>query len=46
MTHVVNTKIIQSLGDLNLLFGVEEGIGELFTFSQRALNDLEVRNVA
>ena len=42
MTHVVNTKIIQSLGDLNLLLGVKEGIGELFTFSQRTLNDLEI----
>ena len=42
MTHVVNTKIIQSLSDLNLLLGVEEGIGELFTLSQCTLNDLEI----
>jgi hypothetical protein len=42
MTHIVNTKIIQSLSDLNLLRSVEEGIGELFTLSQRTLNDLEI----
>lgn len=46
MTHVVNTEIIQSLGNLNLLLGIEEGIGELFTLSQSALNDLEIRHIA
>ena len=46
MTHIVNTKIIQSLGNLNLLLGVEEGIGKLFALSQRTLNNLEIRNIA
>lgn len=46
MTHVVHTKIVQGLGYLNLLLGIEEGIGELFTFSQSALNDLEARYIA
>lgn len=45
MTHVINTEIVQSLSDLNLLGGVEESIGELFTLSQCALNDLEIRDV-
>jgi hypothetical protein len=44
--HVVDSEIIQRLGNLNLLLGVEEGIGELFTLSQGTLNDLEVRNIA
>ena len=46
MTHIVNTKIIQSLGNFNLLGSVEESIGKLFTLSQSALNDLEVRDIA
>jgi hypothetical protein len=46
VTHIVNTEIIQSLGDLNLLFGVKKGIGKLFTLSQGALDDLKARNVA
>jgi hypothetical protein len=46
VTHVVNTKIVQSLGDLNLLLGVEEGIGKLLTLSQSTLNDLEIGYVA
>lgn len=46
MTHVVNAEIIQSLGNLNLLLGVEESIGKLFTLSQRTLNDLETRYIA
>jgi hypothetical protein len=46
VTHVVNAEIIQSLGNLNLLLGVEESIGKLFTLSQRTLNDLETRYIA
>jgi hypothetical protein len=46
LTHIVNTEIIQSLGDLDLLGGVKESIGELFALSQSALNDLEIRDVA
>jgi hypothetical protein len=46
VTHIVNTKIIQSLGDLNLLCGIEEGISELLTLSQRTLNDFEIRDIA
>ena len=41
MTHVVDTEIIQSLGDFNLLFGIKESIGELFTLTEGALNDLK-----
>jgi hypothetical protein len=46
MTHVVYTEIIQCLGNLNLLLGVKESIGELFTFSQGTFNDLEAGDVA
>jgi hypothetical protein len=46
MTHIVNTKIIQSLSNLNLLLGVEEGVGKLLSLSQRTLNDLEIRYIA
>jgi hypothetical protein len=46
MAHVVNTEIIQRLGNLNLLFGVKKSIGELLTLSQRALDNLESRDVA
>jgi hypothetical protein len=46
MTHVVNTKVIQSFGDLNLLFGVKKRIGELFTLSQSTLNNLKSRDIA
>lgn len=46
MTHIVNTKIIQGLGNFNLLGSVEESIGKLFTLSQSTLNDLEVRDIA
>ena len=41
MTHVVHTKVIECFGNLDLLGGVEEGIGELLSLSQCALNDLE-----
>lgn len=46
MTHVVHTEIIQSLGDLNLLLGVEESIGELLTLTEGGFNDLESRDIA
>ena len=46
VTHIVNSKIIQRLSNFNLLLSVEEGIGKLFTFSQCALNDLEIRHIA
>jgi hypothetical protein len=46
VTHVVNAEIIQSLGDLDLLLRVEKRIGELFTLSQSALDDLEIRYIA
>ena len=31
ITYIVNTKVIQCLSNLNLLSGIEEGIGELFS---------------
>ena len=46
MTHVVNTEIIQSLGNFDLLLGVEESVGELLTLTQSTLDDLEARDVA
>lgn len=46
MTHVVNTELIKGLGDLNLLFGVKKGVGELLTLTQGALDDLESRDIA
>lgn len=46
MTHVVNTEVIQSPGDLDLLLGIEESVGELLTLTQGALNDLEAGNIA
>jgi hypothetical protein len=46
MTHIINAEIIQSLGNLNFLLSIKECIGKLFTFSQRTLNDLEIRYIA
>ena len=46
MTHVVNTELIESLGDLDLLLGIKKGIGELFTLTQGTLNNLESRDIA
>lgn len=46
MTHVVDTKVIQSLGDLNLLLGIKKGVGELLALTQGALNNLEARHIA
>jgi hypothetical protein len=46
VTHIVCTKVIQCLGNLNLLLGVEEGICELFALTQGTLNDLESGDIA
>lgn len=46
ITHVVGTKVIQSLGDLNLLLGIKKGVGELLALTQGALNNLEARDIA
>lgn len=46
MTHVVNTKVIEGLGDLDLLLGIEESVGELLTLTKSALNNLETGDIA
>lgn len=46
MTHVVNTEVVEGLGDLDLLLGIEESIGELLTLTQGALNNLKAGDVA
>jgi len=46
ITHVVNTKLIESLGNLDLLLGVKESIGELLSLTESTLNDLETGNIA
>jgi hypothetical protein len=46
VTHVVNTKVIESLSDLNLLLEVEESIGKLLTLTQGRLNNLEAGDIA
>lgn len=46
MTHVVNAKVIERPGDLDLLLGGEEGIGKLLALTEGALDDLESRDVA
>lgn len=46
MTHVVNTEVVKSLGDLNLLLSVKEGIGELLALTEGALNNLEAGDIA
>lgn len=46
MTHVVDAKLIESLGDLDLLLGVKESVGELLTLTERALDDLEAGDIA
>lgn len=46
MTHIVDTKFIESLGDLDLLLGIKESIGKLLTLTERTLDDLEARDVA
>lgn len=45
-THIVNTKVVESLGDLDLLFGIEESIGELLTLTQGTLDNLETGDIA
>lgn len=46
MTHIVNAEVIEGLGNLNLLLGVKEGIGELLALTKGALNDLEAGDIA
>ena len=46
MTHVVHTEVIEGLGDLDLLLGVEESVGKLLTLTQSRFNDLETRDIA
>lgn len=46
MTHVVDSEIVQSLGNLDLLLSVEEGVGKLFTFPESTLDDLEAGDIA
>jgi hypothetical protein len=45
MTHVVNTEVVQSLGDLDLLLGIEESVGELLTLTQGTLDNLETGDI-
>ena len=45
-THVVNTKVIEGLGDLNLLGGVEESVRKLLSLAQGGLDNLEARDIA
>jgi len=45
ITYIVNAEVIQSLSNLNLLSGIEEGIGELLPLSKCRLDDLEVSNI-
>ena len=45
-SYIVCTKLIQCLGDFDLLLGVEECIGKLFSFSQCALDNLEAGDIA
>lgn len=46
ITHIINSEIIQRLGDLNLLLGIKESVCELLALSQSTLNDLEARYIA
>lgn len=46
VTHIVDTEVIEGLGDLNLLLGVEEGVGELLTLTESTLDDLEAGDIA
>lgn len=46
MTHVVNTKVVESLGNLDLLLGIEESVGELLTLTQSTLDNLETGDIA
>lgn len=40
---VLDTEIIERLGDLNLLGGVKESVGELLAFAQGGLDDGPIR---
>jgi hypothetical protein len=46
VTHIVNTKIIESLGNFNLLLCIKPGIGKLFTLAESAFDNLEVADIA
>lgn len=46
MTHIVNTKVVEGPGDLDLLFGIEESVGELLTLTQGTLDNLETGDIA
>lgn len=46
MTHVVHTKVIESLGDLNLLLGIKKGVGELLALTQGTLDNLKPGDIA
>jgi hypothetical protein len=46
MTHVVNTKVVEGPGNLNLLLGIEESVGELLALTQSTLDNLETGDIA
>lgn len=46
MTHVVNAEVVKGPGDLNLLLGIEKGVGELLALTEGALNNLEAGDIA
>lgn len=43
---MIHTEIIQRLGNLDFLGGIEEGTSELFALAQCALNDFEDGDIA
>jgi len=42
MTHIVNTQVVQCLGNFNFLSGVEENIRKLLALTRCTLNGLEI----
>ena len=44
--HIVHSKFVQRLRNLNLLRGIEEGICELLALAQGTLDDLKPRYIA
>lgn len=46
MTHVVNTEVVEGPGNLDLLLGIEESVGELLTLTQGTLDNLETGDIA
>lgn len=46
MTHVVDSELIQCLGNFDLLLGIKESVGELFTLTKSTLDDLEAGDIA